>query len=120
MINVFRSKFIERVTTLVVGLLFLNMNFFLAEVVALELHKDQKMVENVAKLIAGAATEEEKDLCNSAETGPNVIGGIDILLFEQTLRPCPVVTSISSTYLPHDGAKPIHQFKETVNPPPEA
>jgi hypothetical protein len=120
MIKVFRIKFIERVTTLVVGLLFLNMNFFLAEVVALDLHKDQKMIENVAKLIAGAATEEEKDLSQTQENGTNTIGGLDILLVIQSNHGCPPFLSNSLAYLPHDGAKPINHFKETVNPPPEA
>jgi hypothetical protein len=96
------------------------MNFFLAEVVALDLDKDQKMIENIAKLIAGAATEEEKDLANSQEKGSNTTSEIDILLFVHHERSCPGLASLTLTFDIYDGAKPINHFKETVNPPPEA
>jgi len=106
--------------TVLVGLLFLNMSFFLTEVVALDLHKNQTMVENIAKLFAGAANEEEKDVAGSQESGFKTGGEIDILLFTTIERPELSGLSISLAYQTCDGAKPINHFKETVNPPPEA
>ena len=44
------------------GLIFLNMSFFLAEVSALELTKDKKMLKNIALLISSSAPKRKKML----------------------------------------------------------
>ena len=53
--------------TLFTGLIFLNMSFFLAEVSALKLNQDKKMVSNIIKLISSSAAEEEKDAFGGAD-----------------------------------------------------
>lgn len=116
MISIFRIKAVLRGSILITGLIFLNMNFFLAEVSALELDKDRNMAENIAKLIATSSTEEEKD----------VFGGEskDILETDLLFSNC---LSNGNFYLLPDqvafqtshGAKPVGGNFETINPPPE-
>lgn len=56
----FKSNYIKNVMTLLTGLIFLNMSFFLFEVSALKLHQDKKLLMNIAKLISASSAEEEK------------------------------------------------------------
>ncbi|HYG19574.1 MAG TPA: hypothetical protein VD816_11630, partial [Ohtaekwangia sp.] len=78
----FRAVLIRKTCAIFTGLLVLNMSFFLAEVQALQLLRDKQMVENVARLILGAANEEEKDFSGSSEAG--VFSGKDISLTSAT------------------------------------
>jgi hypothetical protein len=59
---IFRNSNIKNAMALFTGLIFLNMSFFLAEVSALKLTQDKKMLENIARLISSSAAEEEKDV----------------------------------------------------------
>src|SRR5688572_32399437 len=59
--SILRKPLFMKVMTLVTGLIFLNMSFFLAEVSALKLDQDKQMIGNIAKLIASSSAEEEKD-----------------------------------------------------------
>ena len=58
---IFRILYVRNAMALFTGLIFLNMSFFLAEVSALKLTHDKKMIANIAKLISSSAAEEEKD-----------------------------------------------------------
>lgn len=49
-----------RIFTLLTGIIFLNMSFFLAEVCMLDI-KDKQMIENVANLVLNGGLEEERD-----------------------------------------------------------
>jgi hypothetical protein len=64
---IFRNLFLKHAMTLFTGLIFLNMSFFLAEVSALKLNQDKKMIANIAKLISTSAAEEEKDVFGGAD-----------------------------------------------------
>jgi hypothetical protein len=48
--------------TLVTGLIFINMSFFLAELSALKITQDKKTFSNIIKLISSNTSEEEKDV----------------------------------------------------------
>lgn len=112
--------FIRKTLVLLTGVLVLNMSFFLAEVEALKLLHNKQMVENIAKLIMGAATEEEKDLAGSAEEGDLTLKKIDLLFSpEQFLSRSFTVINNES---PHPGAveKVIVRSSDTVSPPPKA
>ena len=65
--KVFTNMVMKKMMTLFTVIIFFNMNFFLAEVEALQLLKNRKMMENIAKLVAGAANEEEKDIVSVAD-----------------------------------------------------
>jgi hypothetical protein len=100
------------------GLLVFNMSFFLAEVDALELLHNKQMVENIAKLIMGAATEEEKDFSGCAEEG-NFVKKIDLLPADDHIPPCTFMT-IRRTHSDHDVEEVIIRSSDTVSPPPKA
>ena len=50
------------------GIIFLNMGFFLLEVKLLDLHNDRQLMENISRMIAGSAVEEERD-CSTSSPG---------------------------------------------------
>jgi len=59
---IFNNNYVTNVIALFTGLIIFNMSFFLAEVSALKLTQDKKMIENIVKLISSSAPEEEKDV----------------------------------------------------------
>jgi hypothetical protein len=61
----FRLPFIREAMILFTGITFLNMGFFLAEVTALKIPKDTKLIQS----IAGNIFEEERE--HGAESAPN-------------------------------------------------
>lgn len=58
--NNLRQRAISRIFSLLTGVVFLNMSFFLAEVCLLDI-QDKQMIENVAQLILNGGLEEERD-----------------------------------------------------------
>jgi hypothetical protein len=58
--KVIRYQPITRIFSLLTGVIFLNMSFFLVEVGVLDL-KDKEMIENVCKLVLNGGLEEERD-----------------------------------------------------------
>ena len=116
MIKIFRIKAVLKWSILVTGLIFLNMNFFLAEVSVLGLDKDRNMAKNIAKLIAASSSEEEKD----------IFGGETKDILEVDLLSSDCLGNGSFYLLPHqvtfqtrNDAKPIVGNLETVIQPPE-
>ncbi|MFZ6009969.1 MAG: hypothetical protein ACOYXT_06420 [Bacteroidota bacterium] len=65
--KIFREKISGKIMIFFTGLTFLNMSFFLVEVTALKLGKYKNIAENIARLVSGAAAEEESDGCNETE-----------------------------------------------------
>ena len=57
---IFRNQGVTRTFSLLTGVIFLNMSFFLAEVCMLDL-KDRQMIENVCNLVINGGLEEERD-----------------------------------------------------------
>lgn len=53
------------------ALIFLNMGFFMWEVKILGFEKDRQLMENISKMMAGAAFEEERD-CSSQSSTQNL------------------------------------------------
>ncbi|MBL7857493.1 MAG: hypothetical protein JNM57_07375 [Cyclobacteriaceae bacterium] len=119
MFSFFRKKGIEKFLTILTGLVFLNMSFFMAEVSALKLCKNQQMMENIIKLIAGSASEEETDIFGGSEKDNTADKEVDfsvekIIIFDFTTLPFQLANKTC------DGAKPITGNPETINPPPES
>lgn len=114
-----RNKPIQRWMALFTGIAFLNMSFFLAEVSALKLDKNQKMLENIAKLIAGAASEEEKDIFGSASEEDNLTQSELDLFLSSTKTTENFLIPVSIHVRAHGNEKPILQFSEITYPPPK-
>lgn len=58
---VFRTQWLKTFLTFLTGVIFLNMGFFLLEVKVLGLDQDKQLMENISRMVAGAALEEERD-----------------------------------------------------------
>lgn len=118
MLKFFKRKPIQNWTFLFTGILFLNMSFFLAEVSALKLNKNKQLIENIAKLIAGAASEEEKDAFGSEKS--DNLNELDLtfdLIFETPFEQ--PLLSLATFMSLHD-SKPEGRGSAPFNPPPEA
>lgn len=115
----FRTLLIRKTMALATGLLVLNMSLFLAEVEALKLLKDRAMTENIAKLLMGAANEEEKDFAASGQE--------DIPAFKNTSVLQNHYIFISNDFVSirkyHDvtrAEKTLSPVLETLSPPPKS
>lgn len=117
---IFRILYVRNAMALFTGLIFLNMSFFLAEVSALKLTQDKKMIANIAKLISSSAAEEEKDAfggtadedCSAKEVN---------LIFNYTTHTIYGYTSlIKNLRCVLNQGLPLLGSYEIYSPPPEA
>lgn len=67
--KIYRNQTTTRIFSLLTGVIFLNMSFFLAEVCLLEF-KDKQMIENVCNLVLNGGLEEERDAHTSGSDVP--------------------------------------------------
>ncbi len=104
--------------TLLTGLIFLNMSFFLFEVSALKLNKDKKMFSNIIKLISSSAAEEEKDAFGGADEDSKV-KEVD-LIFNYTTHPvhC-IISEVNNKRTVFNQGVPLLGSYEIYSPPPE-
>lgn len=114
-----RNRRLQRMMTLFTGIVFLNMSFFLFEVSLLKLDKDHKMIENIAKLIAGAASEEEKDVFGSSSEKDNLTTNALDLFLDPNHCPVFFLIPLSKSTGIHFDEKPIVQYAEIASPPPK-
>ena len=113
--NFLRSHISSRLFSLLIGVVFLNMGFFLAEVTMLKLD-NKDLIENIAKLITSSGLEEERD----AESGHDTVKQLD--LFSSNL-----LTHHTSLTLVATRANHVHEdhylithYLDIFSPPPEA
>lgn len=116
----YRTTFIRKALVILTGVLVLNMSFFLAEVDALKLLHNKQMVENIAKLIMGAATEEEKDFSGAPEEGDFFVKNFDLLFVDEHFIQYSFIFTIKKTHPFGDVEKVIVRSSDTVSPPPKA
>ena len=114
-----RNRRLQRMMTLFTGILFLNMSFFLFEVKILELDKDESLIENIAKLIAGAASEEEKDIFGASSEKDNLTADALDLFLDPSHSPVLFLIPLSKSRGIHFDEKPIVQYAEIAYPPPK-
>jgi hypothetical protein len=114
--KVFANMVMKKIMTL-----FTVIIFFLAEVEALQLVQNRKMMENIAKLVAGAANEEEKDIAGScSEEGNPVSSEIDLLLTHHIHPETFTVVALNKVHWISSNTKLLTRSKELFCPPPEA
>ena len=117
---VFRNTYVKNIMALFTGLIFLNMSFFLAEVSALKLTLDKKMVENIAKLISSSAAEEEKDVFGGTPDEDCSAKEVDLIFNYSTHTLDSHVLLIKNRRCVHDQrVLPLGNY-EIFSPPPEA
>jgi hypothetical protein len=115
-----RIPYINRAFSLFTGIVFLNMSFFLAEVSALHMDKDQEMIENIAKLIAGSSAEEEKDAFGGNADEDSSCHEIDLIFISYLHAPesRDLIPPVNIRTL--DAGIPLFGNYEIYSPPPEA
>lgn len=112
----FRNRFLRSVLTLITGLIFLNMGFFLIEVRMLGLYNDRQTMDNFSKMLAGAAFEEERD---SSGLSTNVVAGEYLAGHHCSHHSANLfIIAERSSGLPHGGTCSHGHYKR-FNPPPE-
>jgi urease gamma subunit len=79
--DIIRQHFLTKIFTLVTGLIFLNMSFFLAEVCLLK-YNQTELVE-IAKLILNTGFEEERD--GEATGADTMAKGVDLLMHQSRM-----------------------------------
>jgi hypothetical protein len=80
--DIIRQHFLTKLFTVVTGLAFLNMSFFLAEVCLLKYNKSE-MVE-IAKLILNTGFEEERD--SESSGADSIAKEIDLLVHQAQIH----------------------------------
>lgn len=114
--NFLRHHTLSKIFTYLTCLAFLNMNFFLVEVVLLDFN-DKKLVQNIAGLIASSGFEEEKDCQSSGNDTADKGTGLPenhLLLHHSSL----VLTGTKLIRLLIDHY-PDNNYAQTFTPPPE-
>jgi hypothetical protein len=106
--------------TVFTALVFLNMSFFLAEVSALKLTQDKKMIENIARLISSSAAEEEKDVFGGLADEDCSAKEVDLIFNYAVHSIHSHVIFIDNKRGNHDQGLPQLGSYETFSPPPEA
>lgn len=117
--KVFRTTYVSNTFALFTGLVFLNMSFFLAEISALKLSEDKKLIENVAKLIAGSASEEESDAPMGSPDEDASAKEIDLIFHYQPVAPLENTTLAKSKISILMQGIPRLGHYEIYSPPPE-
>jgi len=112
----FRKKVVRLLLTFITGMIFLNMGFFLMEVRMLGLHNDRQMMENISKMLAGAAFEEERDV-SSAST--NVAAEEYLAGHHSGHNAASLFLIAEQTSFLHHGGDCSHGYYKKFNPPPE-
>lgn len=116
----FRYNISTRIISLLTGLVFLNMSFFMAEVAALKLQKDSELLQNIVKLISFAGVEEEKDAASEPGDTTKNFKGIDIcLLGELNANRNPKNKSIGK-FAEYLTAELSSGNSDTITQPPES
>lgn len=119
MIIFFRKLYFRNAMSLFTGLIFLNMSFFLAEVSALKLNKDKKMVANIAKLISSSSQEEEKDAFGGTDKDCSA-KEVDLIYHYATHTIYRQIADINNKRCILDPGVPLLGNYEIFSPPPEA
>lgn len=117
--EVFRLRYVSHGFSLFTGIVFLNMSFFLAEISALKLDQNKQMMENIAKLLAGCAAEEEKDVFGGTSDEDTSAKEIDLIFHYHTHTPRHHVLVLTSNISVFTAGIPRFGNYEIDSPPPE-
>lgn len=115
----FRRKHIQRFLTLVTGLVFLNLSFFMTELSWLDLDKhDKQMLKRLVTMLA-RVSEEEKGAHGSSESG-SFAKEVDLYLSLYTSELSAGFTFITNNKYSHGQSVPLAGMHDTPLQPPEA
>lgn len=113
-----RNPFLAKPLTILIGVIFLNLSFVLAEVSALDFENhDSALFENLVRLISTSGFEEEKD----ANGEPTHEISSDVNFYIQQNLKFPHIKSliISNLNGSYSSAKVSKAYQPIFSPPPE-
>jgi hypothetical protein len=116
--KIFRNVIIKNVLSLLTGIIFLNMSFFLYEVTALKLGQNQQMAANIAKLLSTSASEEERDAFGGGADEDSKIKEVD-LIFSYDTHSLSLLASKANAQCATNMGVPLLGSYEIYSPPPE-
>ena len=120
--KLFRKKHISKLLSLFTGIVFLNLSFFLAEISALKIGKENKqLVENLVRIFS-TVSEEEKDINagESSDAAASFAKEVDLHLSEQVRQFNTEFVIILKVYADLHCQFSTSRFAETPSQPPEA
>jgi hypothetical protein len=118
----FRKKHIRKLMAVFTGIVFLNLSFFLAEVSALKIGKEnQQLIENLVRIFS-TVSEEEKDINTgeSADPASSIVKEVDLHLAEHVRHFNTEFIIILKAYADLHCQLSKSRFAETPSQPPEA
>lgn len=118
--RILRTTMANGAFSLLTGMLFLNMSFFLAEVSVLKMGKNKPLFENISKILSGTSAEDEQDAFGSTSDEDTFENEVDLLLTYSTYAPLArILTAQGNVNIWKQGIPLIGIF-EIDSPPPEA
>lgn len=119
MVKLFRNRLLQRLTTALTGLVFLNMSFFMIELTAMKLGKyDKDMFQDLVTLLARVSEEEKGAHGTSSDAG--VAKEVDLYMNQYTSELSAGYTLITTSPFAHHQANPSAGMHDTPLQPPEA
>ena len=112
----FRRNYLSRAFSLITGVLFLNMSFFLVEVSLLEI-TDHQIIENIARLISTGGFEGERDGETPEKDSAKEVDLIVELI--QAHHQAVIIVASKSGRMPDD-LYPHANYSQTFSPPPDS
>jgi hypothetical protein len=119
MLKLFRNRVAQRIVTVLTGLVFLNMSFFMIELSALKLGQhDKEMLQDLVTMLA-RVSEEEKGT-HSAPIDSGMAKEVDLYVHQYTSELSAGYTLIATNLFAHLQANPRAGIHDTPLQPPEA
>jgi hypothetical protein len=119
MVKLFRKRLVQQLTTVLTGLLFLNMSFFMIELTALKLAKyDKEMLQDLVTMLARVSEEEKGSQGPSPDSG--LAKEVDLFMHLYTSELSAGYTLTTTNLFAHLLAIPLAGMHDTPLQPPEA
>ena len=113
--NSFRTKYFAKAFSVITGLLFLNMSFFLAEMAMLKV-SDRQILENIVRLIATGGFEEERDGDTQNEIDTSLE---DFLIPHLPTSEQSLLSLLTKVHQAPEDLYPHANYSQTFSPPPD-
>ncbi|MEO8472758.1 MAG: hypothetical protein ABI477_11200 [Chryseolinea sp.] len=114
-----KSNMFSKIFSIFTALVLLNMSLIMAEVSALKLNKDRALIETIAKLIAGAFSEEESDSSEGMADEDVSVKEIDMAFICPSLVTASALSISNSNIVVRNQGLPRFGNYEIYSPPPE-
>jgi hypothetical protein len=113
--KVLRQHYLTKILTILTGVVFLNMGFFMAEISLLKID-NQEMIENIARLISNGGFEEERDGETSSHDNAKEV---DIFLSQMLIHHTSLFLIGAKSHQTQEDLYPHANHAFRFSPPPD-